>query len=147
MHRVPTALLLAATSLFSTNAAAVTQADADKIAARYLAQQPADGVSNDPARIVIADLDGDAKPEIVLWWMRMGPTFASSDLTVFANNGKGFVAAGSENLMGNIEDMTVAKGVISVVSKMPAPGDPRCCPSLVKNTRFVWRSGKLSQSK
>ncbi|MGH8062144.1 MAG: hypothetical protein ACREO7_09040 [Pseudoxanthomonas sp.] len=147
MRRTPTALLLAVVSLFSVNAAAVTQVEADKIAARYLARQPAEEVSNDPTKIVIADLDGDAEPEIVLWWTRMGPTFASSDLTVFADNGKGFVAAGSENLMGNVEDMTVAKGMISVVSKMPAPGDPRCCPSSVKNTRFVWRAGKLTQSK
>ena len=62
---------------------------------------------------------------------------------VFSDKGKGHVEAGTSNLSGNVEDMTVDGGVVQVKSKMPGPNDPRCCPSLEKNFRYTLRKGKI----
>jgi len=30
---------------------------------------------------------------------------------------------------------------------MPAPNDPRCCPSLDKTYRYAWKGGKVVETK
>lgn len=145
--RISSLALFTSTLLLAGNACALTPTQAEAVTSKYLATLPADGASYDPTKTVIADLDGDGKPEIVLLSTLMGATYAYSQLMVFADKGKGYVHAGTTDVSGNVEDMTVDKGIVQVKSKMPAPNDPRCCPSLEKTYRYSWKNGKVTELK
>jgi hypothetical protein len=92
--------------------------------------------------IVVADLDGDGNAEGVLWWTFYGPTFSYSGLTVFAGTPRWRVAA-QNRLTGNVDRLTVERGVIRVEAKTLGPNDPRCCPSKPVVERWRWSAGKL----
>lgn len=145
--RISSIVLIVSTLLLATDAYALTQAQAEAVASKYLASLPADGASYDATKTLMADLDADGKPEIVLWSTLVGPTYASSQLMVFTDKGKGYVPAGTGDLWGNVEDMTADTGIMQVRSKMPAPNDPRCCPSLEKTYRYTWKNGKVIELK
>ena len=133
--------------MISPQAKAVTQEQAEKIANEYAASLPPAEVSYEATSSVLGDLDGDGKPEIVVQLALLGPTYWSYQLEVFVDRGKGYVHAGSGELWGDVKNVAIDKGVIVVKSKMPAPNDPRCCPTLDKIYRYRWQSGKLVESK
>ena len=144
MKFLPIALFVS-TMLLAWNTHALTQAEAEAIAKKHLASLPTEGASYDATQTLVADMDGDGKPEIVLLATLMGPTYAYSQLMVFSEKGKGYVEAGTSDLSGNVEDMAVDDGVVQVKSKMPGPNDPRCCPSLEKNYRYALKNGKIDE--
>lgn len=148
-HALPVfAPLFAALIAVSPQASAVTQAEAEKIAAAYVATLPADGQeSYEATRTVLADLDGDGKAEMVVQVALLGPTYWSYQLEVFADRGKGYRHVGSSELWGDVQDLRVDKGTIVVKSKMPGPNDPRCCPTLDKTYRYRWQGGKVVETK
>jgi hypothetical protein len=140
-------LMILPASLLAMQAGAVTQAAAEKIAAGYVASLPQAEVSYEAVRTVVADLDSDGTPEILVQTALLGPTFWSYRLDVLADRGKGYRIAGSADLWGEVESMAADKGVVVVKSKMPAPGDPRCCPTLDKTYRYRWQNRKVSEVK
>ncbi len=144
--RLPSVSLIVCLWMLAAHASALTQPQAEAVARKYLATLPADGATHEATKILMADLDGNGTLEIVLWSTLLGPTYASSQLTVLADQGKGYVPAGSGDLWGNVEDMAVNKAVVEIKSKMPAPGDPRCCPSLQKTYRYTWKNAKLTEA-
>jgi hypothetical protein len=139
---LPILMLLAA-----PQAQAVTQAEAEKIAVNYLASLPPADVSYDAIKTVIGDLDGDGKPEIVLQTALLGPTYWSYQLDVFVDRGKGYQHAGIGELWGDVQSIGIDKGAVVVKTKMPAPNDPRCCPTLDKTYRYLWKGGKVTETK
>ncbi len=145
--RIFSTIVLASTLLLAGNARALTQPQAEAVVKKYLASLPAEGASYDATKTLMADLDGDGKVEIVLLSTLMGPTYAYSQLMVFADKGKGYVHASTTDVSGNVEDMTVDKGIVQIKSKMPGPNDPRCCPSLEKTYRYALKNGKVVELK
>ncbi|MDR6842318.1 hypothetical protein [Pseudoxanthomonas sacheonensis] len=133
--------------LASPQAHAITQAEAEKIAANYLASLPPADVSYDAIKTVIGDLDGDGKPEIAVQTALLGPTYWSYRLDVFVDRGKGYAHAGTSELWGDVQSIAIDKGMVVVKSKMLAPNDPRCCPTLEKTYRYVWKGGKVIEAK
>lgn len=145
--RISSTALFVFTLLLAGNACALTQPQAEAVAKKYLTSLPADGASYEATKTLMADLDGDGKVEIVLLSTLMGPTYAYSQVMVFADKGKGYVHAGTTDVSGNVEDMTVDKGIVQIKSKMPGPNDPRCCPSLEKTYRYALKNGKVTELK
>jgi len=133
--------------LLSSQAHAVTQTQAEKIASDYLSSLPPADVSYQAAQTVVGDLDGDGKPEIVLQTALLGPTYWSYRLDVFVDRGKGYAHAGSGDLWGEVQNIAIDKGVVVVKSKMAGPNDPRCCPTLDKTYRYRWLGGKVIELK
>jgi hypothetical protein len=130
-------------ALFSRAAHAVDQKAADAVINQYLASQKSgesDAQSQDSA---IGDLNGDGKPEIVLLWVTLGPTYSSTSLTVFADVGKGYTPAASLGLTGQADKVLVKSGVILVDQMLPGKNDPLCCPSLKKQGKFRWTGKKI----
>ena len=103
--------------LLSSQAHAVTQAQAEKIASNYLFSLPPADVSYQAAQTVVGDLDGDGKSEIVVQTALLGPTYWSYRLDVFVDRGKGYVHAGSGDLWGEVQGIAIDKGVVVVESK------------------------------
>jgi len=72
----PAVLVLAAVVCFGAPARALDQKAADVVINKYLEKQKtADGEGQSSGN-VIADLNGDGKPEIVLLWAFKGATYA-----------------------------------------------------------------------
>ena len=133
--------------LLAAPAGSVTQAEAEKIATRYIASLPPADVTYEAIRTVIGDLDADGKPEVVVQKALLGPTYWSYQLEVFVDRGKGYVHAGTGDLWGDVQSIAIDKGVVVVKSKMPGPNDARCCPTLDKTFRYRWQKGKLVELK
>lgn len=131
----------------STHAHAVTQAQAEKIANDYVSSLPPAEVGYQAAKTVVGDLDGDGKPEIAVQIALLGPTYWSYRLDVFVDRGKGYVHAGSGDLWGEVQSIAIDKGAVVVKSKMPGPDDPICCPTLNKTYRYLWKDGKVIETK
>ncbi|MDZ4349807.1 MAG: hypothetical protein U1A22_09770 [Xanthomonadaceae bacterium] len=112
----------------------------------YAASQSsaANGVHTGVERSVVADLDGDGKPEVVAeinWYM--GST-SYGRLVVFVEAGYGlWKVAQSEEPLGLVEGIGVTDGLIQVKSRWPGAKDARCCPSLEKTMHYRWQGGRV----
>ena len=91
---------------------------------------------------VIADVDGDRRPDIVLIWNVLGATWWQTKLTLLLDQGRTYRAL-TANIDGLSEKLSVSGRDIVVDALMEGPNDPRCCPSKKVRLKFQWRGGKL----
>ena len=141
--RLQTGLMCLCCMVVAVPASAITQAEAEKIAHRYIAALPPADVTYEAVNTVIGDLDADGKPEIVVQKALLGPSSWSYQAEVFVARGQGYVHAGTGDLWGDVQWIAISKGVLVVKSKMPGANDPRCCTTLDKVYRYRWQNGKL----
>ncbi len=114
----------------------------------YAASQasPDMGVFTEVSRSVVADLDGDGKPEVVaeINWHSGNSLFGR--LVVFADTDNGLrKVAQSEEPLGGVDSISVADDLILVESLWHGPNDGRCCPSLKKNAHYRWQGDKVTE--
>lgn len=129
--------------LWMPAAHALDESAAKAVIDKFLGSQKLrQGASASEAQHVIADLDGDGKPDIVLMWNVMGPSWHLPRLTLFIDQGKNYRTLTTE-LNGQTQKLTVNGSSIVVDTLMPGPNDPRCCPTKKTQMRFQWAGGKL----
>lgn len=90
-----------------------------------------------------ADLDADGKPELVVLWTFLGPTYWWSRVSVFTRAGNSWRVAGTTAADGIVERLRVKGSEIQVDTMVAGPNDPRCCPSKKTVQRIRWQGGKL----
>ena len=91
---------------------------------------------------MIADVNGDGKPDIVLMWNVLGPTYFFPKLTVFLDQGRTYRTL-TTDLNGQTERLTVTGADITIDTLTLGPNDPRCCPTRKAKMHFRWQGGKL----
>lgn len=138
--RLGVALIGAA--LLVTAAHALDDAGAKLVIAKFVGAQKIEGMDTSARQHVIADLNGDGKPDIVLLWDALGPTFGYSKMSIFLDQGKNYRTL-TTDLGGQVEKLTVKGSTIVVDTLMPGPKDPRCCPSIKTQMRYHWTGDKL----
>ena len=135
--------VFAAYLLWYPAAHAADESGAKAVIAKFLGSQKLDqGASASEAQHVIADLNGDGKPDIVLMWNVLGPTWHLPRLTLFIDQGKNYRTL-TTDLIGQTEKLTVNGSNIVVDTLMPGPNDARCCPTKKTQMRFQWTANKL----
>lgn len=132
------ALLLAAPV-----AQALDERGAQLVIDKFLTSQKLDGASPNASQHVVTDLDGDGKPDIVLLWDVMGPTWSLPKLTIFLDQGRTYRTL-TADLNGQTEKLAVKGPLILVDTLTLGPKDPRCCPTVKKQLQFRWQGGKLT---
>jgi hypothetical protein len=132
--------LLAA--LVSATAHALDAAGAQQVVDKFLASQSAPQADAQAVQHAVADLDGDGRPDIVLMWNVLGPTYFMPKLTLFLDQGRTYRAL-TTDLNGQVERLSVKGSAITVDTLMPGPNDPRCCPTRKTQMHFRWQGGKL----
>jgi len=115
---------------------------AKAVIAKFMGSQKIEGMDLSARQHVIADLNGDGRPDIVLLWDALGPTFGYSKMSIFLDQGKNYRTL-TADLGGQVEKLTVKGSTILVDTLMPGPNDPRCCPSKKTQQRYQWTQGKL----
>ena len=123
-------------------AQAMDAAGAKQVIDKFLASQNEPQATADAVQHVIADLNADGKPDIVLMWNVLGPTYFYPKLTVFLDQGRSYRAL-TADLNGQTERLIVKGSDILVDTLMPGPNDPRCCPTRKVKMHFRWQGGKL----
>lgn len=124
-------------------ARALDDSGAKAVIAKFLGSQKLEqGASASEAQHVIADLNGDGRPDIVLMWNVLGPTWHLPKLTLFIDQGKNYRTL-TTDLNGQTEKLTVKGSNISIDTLMLAPGDARCCPTVKKRMTYQWAGNKL----
>ena len=118
---------------------------ADTIVKNFLAAQRSHEESTRAQGSAIADLNGDGKPEIVLVWTTLGPTYWHNTLTVFSQTSGRYKPVSSLPLNGEARLSSVKDGVIVVNQTMYGKNDPLCCPTVKKQMEYQWSANKLSQ--
>jgi hypothetical protein len=132
--------------LESPAARALDEAGAKLVITKFLASQTSNNGTASEAQHVITDLNGDGKPDIVLMWNVLGPTYFFPKLTIFLDQGRNYRAL-TADLQGQTEKLTVNNNDIVIDTLMPGPKDPRCCPTLKRQLRYRWARGKLTALK
>src|SRR6185503_44849 len=124
------------------------QKEVDEAIKSFLSAQSTQGEDAQSVGNAVADLNGDGKPEIVLLWVLLGPTYSSNSLTVFSKTAAGYKPAASFPLMGIATNLaSVNEGIIRVDQQVFAKNDPRCCPSIKKQMKYRWLGKKISEVK
>ncbi len=136
-----------------------------RVVQQFLKKRSAPGEGQAQAHAVeLADIDGDGAPDIVLLWTLLGPTFASSTLTLIARPARPGATAGatasatpstaaawretgSADIFGQAERLRVQGREILVDTLTLGPKDARCCPSVKKVQRLRWAAGRLVAAK
>lgn len=143
MYRV---FVQAALALVLAGAAAAAQAldaaGAKQVIDKFLASQKEPQAEPSAVEHVIADLNGDGKPDIVLMWNVLGPTYFYPKLTLFLDQGPSYRTL-TTDLSGQTQKLTVKGADITVDTLTLGPNDPRCCPTRKTKMNFRWQGGKL----
>lgn len=121
---------------------ALDAAGAQQVIDKFLAAQSEPQATASAAQHVVADVNGDGRPDIVLMWNVLGPTYSFPKLTLFLDAGRTYRAL-TTDLSGLTERLTVRGPSIVVDTLMPGPNDPRCCPTKKAQMQFRWQNGKL----
>lgn len=121
------------------------QQEGDAAIKSFLSAQTSEGEGTTSGGRAISDLDGDGKPEIVLVWTLLGPTYWSTTLTVFSRTAGVYTAVASLPLAGTAKLSSVKAGIIVVERELFAKNDPLCCPSIKKQVKYRWISNKISE--
>jgi hypothetical protein len=109
---------------------------------KFIGSQKIEGADASPDRHVIADLNGDGKPDIVLLWNVLGPTSGYTKLSIFLDQGRNYRTL-TADLSGLVERLTVTGSTIVIDELTLGPKDPRCCPTVKTQQRFQWTGSKL----
>ncbi len=91
---------------------------------------------------VIADVNGDGRPDIVLQWTILGPTWWLPKLSVFIDQGRNYRTI-TTDLTGQIEKVSARGSSIFIDTMTLGPKDARCCPTLKKRLTYQWTGQKL----
>lgn len=142
MRSLGPALVLIGSALLAPVAHALDERGAMAVIEKFLAAQKLDGASASPGPHVVTDLNGDGKPDIVLQWDVMGPTWSLPKLSVFIDQGRTYRTL-TTDLTGQIEKLSVNGAVIRLDTLTLGPKDARCCPTLKKQVRYRWANDKL----
>jgi hypothetical protein len=118
--------------------------DADAVVKTFLAAQHTDEEHAQAQGRAIADLNSDGKPEIVLVWTTLGPTYWHNTLTVFSETSGRYKPVSSLQLNGEARLSSVKDGVIAVNQTMYGKNDSICCPTVKKLMNYRWNGNKLS---
>lgn len=141
----PRATLFALSMLLAPLAHALDDAGARAVIDKFLGTQKIEQASAEPMQHVVADVDGDGRPDIVLLWNVMGPTWFYPKMSLFLDQGRSYRTL-TVDLSGQLEKVTVKGPLILVDTLTLGPRDPRCCPTVKKQLRFRWAAGKLTQA-
>jgi LppP/LprE lipoprotein len=142
MRSLAPALILIGSALLAPAARALDERGAMAVIEKFLAAQKFEDASASPGQHVIADLNGDGKPDIVLQWDEMGATWSRPKLSVFIDQGRNYRTL-TTDLTGQIEKLSVSGPVIRLDTLTLGPKDARCCPSVKKQVRYRWANNKL----
>lgn len=138
--------LLAATILLALAPAAhaLDERGAQRVIAKFLASQNNPQGGTMAGEHVIADLNADRRPDIVLIWHVLGGTSSWPKLTILLDQGRTYRAL-TTNLMGEPKRLTIDGPAITIESMTLGRNDARCCPTVKKQFRFRLVGGKLKQ--
>ena len=128
-------------ALASPNAYALDAAGAKQVIDKFLGSRNEQG-GIDAGQHAIADLDGDGRPDIVLLWNVLGPTYFNPKLTLFLDQGRTYRTL-TTDVTGQTERVSVKGSTITVDTLMLGPNDARCCPTRKVQLQFRWQGGKL----
>lgn len=92
----------------------------------------------------VADLDGDGRPELVVLWTFLGPTYWWSRVTLYQPAGSAWREGKSVAVDGQPQGLAVKGSEVHVATLTLGPNDPRCCPSRKGVQRFRARGGELA---
>lgn len=135
--------VFAAFLLALPTALALDERGATAVINQFLGSQKLEqGATADAAQHVIADLDADGKPDIVLMWNVMGPTWHRPKLTLFIDQGKAYRTL-TADLAGQTQKLSVKGSMILVDTMTHGPNDARCCPTRKTLLRYQWTGSKL----
>ena len=144
MKKGSAALISLLAALAAGAAQAFTAPEGDALIKHFLASKKTPDL--DPSEIgkALVDLNGDGKPELVLVWVQLGPTYFYHHLTIFVDEGRKYRTL-TTPLSGEAKLLGVKGGVIFIEEKLLGPKDPRCCPSVVKQVKYRWDGKKIQQ--
>src|SRR5512147_2317886 len=108
---------------------------AKAVVAKFMSSQKIEGMDTSARQHVIADLNGDGRPDIVLLWDALGPTFGYSKMSIFLDQGKNYRTL-TTDLEGQVDKITVKGSTILVDTMALGPKDPRCCPTIKKRITY-----------
>lgn len=150
MHSRLFSLLIAVATLivFARATHALAQSndkEADAAVKRFLSSRKTEQESADSQGSAVADLDGDGKPELILVWTTLGPTYWHNTLTVFGKTAGAYKPVASFDLNGEAKLSSVKGGIISVDQNVYAKNDPLCCPSVKKLMKYHLVGKKISE--
>jgi hypothetical protein len=140
-------ILLVGLSIFVQAAQGLEQKNADEAVKKFLSSQKSETEGAEPQDTALADLNGDGKPELVLLWTLMGPTYFHNTLTIFSKTAEGYTPVASLPLAGEANLSSVKNGIILVEQKVLAKNDPLCCPSIKKRVKYRWAGKKILEVK
>ena len=141
-HRV--LIFLMATVAVAGTAQAFTGPEGDALIKHFLASKETPDLDPSELGKALVDLNGDGKPELVLVWVQLGPTYFYNPLTVFVDEGRKYRTL-TTPLTGEVKLLGVKGGVILIEETTLGPKDPRCCPSVVKQVKYRWDGKKIQQ--
>lgn len=133
---------LATLLLLAPAAQALDDNGAKTVIDKFINSQKIPEAQASAAQHVITDLNGDGKPDIVLQWDVLGPTWSYAKLSIFLDQGKSYRTL-TIDLTGLVEKIAVNGSTILVDTKTLGPSDPRCCPTVKKRVTYQWKGEKL----